>query len=71
MLQTNPIPENLIARGIVDVSYRVHSKLGPGLLESVYESALAYELGARGMTVVRQKPIRIVSTDMTLVKGSE
>ena len=49
MLQTNPIPENLIARGIVDAPYRVHSKLGPGLLESVYESALAYELGARGM----------------------
>ena len=38
------MPENAIAKKIVDASYKVHSALGPGLFESVYESVLSYEL---------------------------
>jgi iron complex transport system substrate-binding protein len=42
---------------IVDVSFRLHSKLGPGLLESVYESILARSLEGRGLFVERQKSV--------------
>ena len=42
---------------IVDAAYKVHTSLGPGLLESVYEMVLAKELERRGLHVERQKPI--------------
>lgn len=48
------IPENDIAQQIVDAAFQVHSALGPGLLESVYEVVLAHELAKRGRTVERQ-----------------
>jgi len=51
--------ENEIARQVVDAAYRVHTTLGPGLLESVYEVVLAHELKKRGLQVVRQQPIAI------------
>ena len=41
--------ENAIAKEIVDAAFRVHTTLGPGLLESVYHTVLAYELGRRGL----------------------
>lgn len=46
--------ENEIARIIVDASLQVHRTLGPGLLESVYQAALNYELQKRGLRVVQQ-----------------
>ena len=52
--------ENEIARQILDAAFAVHSKLGPGLLESVYEVVLAYELKKRALTAERQKPMPIV-----------
>ena len=51
--------ENEIARIIVDACYHVHSRLGPGLLESVYEMVLARDLAARGLQVTRQVPVPI------------
>jgi GxxExxY protein len=36
--------ENEVAKQIVDAAYRIHTTLGPGLLKSVYETVLAYEL---------------------------
>lgn len=51
--------ENDIAREVVDAALTVHRALGPGLLESVYEAALAYELRDRGLQVQRQVPIPI------------
>src|SRR6185312_4339111 len=56
-----PIPEevNRIASQIVDAALRVHSALGPGLLESVYEACLAHELRKRGLTVERQHAIPV------------
>jgi GxxExxY protein len=53
--------ENEISRVVVMAAIEVHRTLGgPGLLESVYEEALAWELGRRGVSVERQKlvPIR-------------
>lgn len=52
--------ENEIATIVVDVCYIVHTKLGPGLLESVYESILAYELEKRGLKTTRQQSIPVV-----------
>jgi GxxExxY protein len=52
--------ENQIAKQILDGAFVVHTKLGPGLFESVYEVVLAHELRKRGLTVERQKPMPIV-----------
>jgi GxxExxY protein len=53
--------KNEIARTIVDASIEVHRVLGgPGLLESVYEEALAYELELRGLGVQRQTQVPLL-----------
>ena len=52
--------ENEIAKQILDAVFAVHTKLGPGLLESVYEVVLAYEWKKRGLTGERQKPMPII-----------
>ncbi len=54
------VTENAVGREIVDAAYRVHTRLGPGLLESVYEAALAWELGKRGRCLGRQVEIPVV-----------
>ena len=51
--------ENQIAKEVVDAAVKIHTKLGPGLLESVYEAVLARELERRGLRVERQVPIPI------------
>jgi len=56
--------ENEIAKQILDSAFRVHTKLGPGLFESVYEVIMAYELKKRGLTTERQKPMPIVYGDI-------
>ena len=61
--------ENAIAKEIVDASFRIHTTLGPGLLESVYDAVLAYELGRRGLRVVRQQPIPVVYEDVRIDTG--
>jgi GxxExxY protein len=48
-----------IGKEIVDAAFRVHTKLGPGLLESVYETCLEYELKKRGLHVERQRKVTI------------
>ncbi len=52
--------ENEIAREIVDAAYKIHTTLGPGLLESVYENVLVYELSQRGLHVLQQHPIPVI-----------
>lgn len=58
----NPVSEavDCVAREIVDAALKVHRTLGPGLLESVYETCLAYELTRRGLRVLRQVRVPIV-----------
>ena len=51
--------ENEISKVIVDSALTVHRELGPGLLETVYEVALAHELKQRGLNVQRQVPVPI------------
>ena len=52
--------ENEISAIVVDVCYKIHVKLGPGLLESVYEAILHHELTKRGFSVERQKPLPVL-----------
>jgi GxxExxY protein len=52
--------ENAVAKEIVDVAFRAHTALGPGLFESVYEAVLASELEKRGLRVGRQQVIPVV-----------
>ena len=61
--------ENAIAKEIVDAAFRIHTTLGPGLLESVYDTVLAYELGHRSLRVVRQQPIPVVYEDVRIDTG--
>lgn len=61
--------ENEIAKEIVDVAFKIHSKYGPGLLESVYEAIMAYELNKRGLEVRRQKPIPLVHETIRMEVG--
>lgn len=49
--------ENELAKIAVEICYKIHSTLGPGLLESVYEAAFAYELDKRGIKYSRQQGI--------------
>ena len=61
--------ENEIAREIVDAAYKIHTTLGPGLLESVYEAILAYELEKRGLRVTRQQPVPVAYETVKLDLG--
>jgi GxxExxY protein len=54
---------------VVDAAFQVHTRLGPGLLESVYEGVLAYELEKRGLRVSRQQPIPVVYDGVTFDEG--
>jgi GxxExxY protein len=54
------VTENEVAKQIVDAAYRVHTSLGPGLLESAYEAVLAFELENRGLRVARQQTVPII-----------
>ena len=49
--------ENSISKLIVNAAYEIHTQLGPGLLESVYEEILYFELLNHGLKVERQKGI--------------
>jgi GxxExxY protein len=63
------VNENEIAAVVVDAAFRVHSKLGPGLLESVYEVVLAHELTRRGLQVIRQQPLPVVYDTIRFDEG--
>lgn len=51
--------ENEISKYIVDTAFRIHVELGPGLLESVYEQIMYYELVEKGFDVDSQVPIPV------------
>lgn len=53
------VNEETIGKAVLDAAFKVHSALGPGLLESVYEAALAFELRRRGLRVEAQKAIAV------------
>jgi GxxExxY protein len=61
--------ENEIGTMIVGAAVHIHRVLGPGLLESVYEAVLAYELQMRGLHVERQVPVAITYGDVTFAEA--
>ncbi len=63
------LDKNAVAQQVVDAAFRVHTSLGPGLLESVYEAALAYELEKRGLSVARQQGIPVIYEEVRIHAG--
>jgi GxxExxY protein len=61
--------ENEIAKIIVDAAFQIHKRLGPGLLETVYEVVLAYDLKKKGLKVDRQVPVSIVFDGLRFDEG--
>jgi len=64
-----PTEEDQIARSILDHSFQIHTELGPGLLESVYEKVLAHRLGLAGWKVMTQVPVPITIDGLELPEG--
>jgi GxxExxY protein len=60
---------NQVTGQIVDASMKIHTRLGPGLLESAYEACLAYELRKRGLDVQVQHALPVVYEDVSLDVG--
>jgi GxxExxY protein len=61
--------ENEIAKIVVDVAYKIHNELGPGLLESVKGIVLVHELKKSGLKIERQKPVSIVYDGIKFEEG--
>jgi len=61
--------ENEISRIVVDVAYKIHTKFGPGLLESVYEAVMAHELRKRGLKVETELPVPFVYEEVQFEIG--
>ncbi len=61
--------DNELARIVVDIAFRIHSRLGPGLLESVYEAIMLYELRKQGLTAEKQVGVPVVWEEMRLDIG--
>ena len=58
--------ENEIARIVVDAAYRIHSRLGAGLLETAYRIVLEDELRKRGLRVEHEVPIALVYEELRI-----
>ena len=71
MSNPEPIGEMVerIARETVDAAFRVHTSLGPGLLELVYETCLQHELSRRGLALQQQVAMPIVYDELSLDGG--
>ena len=58
-----------VGKAFLDAAFKVHTALGPGLLESVYETTVAYEIRKSGLTVVTQVPVPIIYDGQKLETG--
>jgi GxxExxY protein len=61
--------ENELATIAVDVAYQIQTRLGPGLLESVYQAIMLHELRKRGLFVEFEKPVPVVWDEIELEVG--
>jgi len=62
-------PVTQLTQKIIGAAIEVHRHLGPGLLESAYETCLAYELEKAGLRVERQKPLSVTYKEIQLEQG--
>lgn len=60
---------NQITHEILDSAYKVHTALGPGLLESAYRACLVYELRKKGFKVEEEKPLPLIYEEVKLDCG--
>ena len=58
-----------LTQRIIGLAMRVHGRLGPGLLESVYDRCLCYELGRSGISFERQAPLPVRYDDVVIDCG--
>lgn len=63
------LDHNAITQAVLDAAFRIHTALGPGLLESAYETCLAFELAECGMKVARQVALPVVYRGVRLDAG--
>lgn len=63
--------ENELSKVVLDAAFKVHTRIGPGILESIYEKVLARELQKRGVKVERQKPVHLTYHGRILEKPSD
>jgi GxxExxY protein len=61
--------ENELSKLIVDCCYKIHTTLGPGLLESVYEEILCFELQKHNLIIKRQQGIPVIYNDIKMELG--
>ena len=61
--------EDRLSKIILDAAFRVHTAIGPGLLESAYEACLAYELRNEGLNVATQVPLPLIYREVRLDIG--
>jgi len=69
MLSTPASREDLLASQVLTCAFRVHSMLGPGLLESAYETCLAHEVGKSGLAYERQLTLPVRYDGLELDAG--
>lgn len=69
MLSTLSYNTELLAKETVDVAFKIHKQLGPGLLESIYEKCFCHELFLRKINFVRQQPVEIIYEDIVIGDG--
>ncbi len=68
-VESIPAETDWVAKQVVDAAFSVHSGLGPGLLESIYETCLAHELTKRDLKVERQVVLPIIYDSLRLDAG--
>ncbi|UPQ77762.1 GxxExxY protein [Flavobacterium azooxidireducens] len=61
--------ENELSKIVVNCAFKVHSSLGPGLLESAYEECLFYELNKTGLKIEKQKALPLIYEEVKLEIG--
>lgn len=67
--ESDSMNENEISGFLLDLFVQIHTKLGPGLLESVYEEIICYELAKNKIPFKRQQAIPVIYDDLTLDLG--
>jgi GxxExxY protein len=67
--ETTSVETERVATQIVDAAFKIHEKLGPGLLESAYQVVMIYELKKRGLRVQHEVPLPVVYEEVRLDAG--
>ncbi len=61
--------ENFLAKEVIDVAFKLHKALGPGLLESVYAKCFYYELEVRGIPFIKEQMVTLHYEDLLIENG--